>query len=326
VRELFTFPYTHAPRGVSLSNSELRGRETGGETTSGSSSRLQANMATPWPSARIADPTWSMLDSFSLDQLPQFTRTVLNSSPVLVLPNREGALYEPGGSYRGSFATSSTANPPATLIRHSTSMTTASVADLDEFPPSLQLLVRLHKRKAFDLFRKWEAEGRTAVSVNVFAEGVRAITSEQLSDDDLLTVLKIVDHMRGDEMLVGERWRSRTLDCKRLWRKLANCAAKQASGYIRESSSPSRSAWTKLALGGEALAAELSPASPKIGVSWSSMLEQKADDQYAPSRQLVLEEPPTAAVLETCDAARKAAAVESTVAPPPAPPPVVGAD
>ena len=128
MRELFTFPYTHAPRGVSLSNSELRGRETGGETTSGSSSRLQANMATPWHSARIADPTWSMLDSFSLDQLPQFTRTVLNSSPVLVLPNREGALYEPGGSYRGSFATSSTANPPATLIRHSTSMTTASVA------------------------------------------------------------------------------------------------------------------------------------------------------------------------------------------------------
>ena len=284
-------------------------------------------MATPWPSARIADPTWSMLDGFSLDQLPHFTRTVLNSSPVLVLPNREGALYEPGGSYRGSFATSSTANPPATLIRHSTSMTTASVADLDEFPPSLQLLVRLHKRKAFDLFRKWEAEGRAAVSVNVFAEGVRAITSEQLSDDDLLTVLKIVDHMRGDEMLVGERWRSRTLDCKRLWRKLANCAAKQASGYIRESSSPSRSAWTKLSLGGEALAAELSPASPKIGVSWSSMLEQKADDKYAPSRQLVLEEPPTAAALEGRDAARKAAAaVEPTVAPPPVPSPVVVPD
>ena len=128
-------------------------------------------------------------------------------------------------------------------------------------------------------------------------------------------------------MLVGERWRSRTLDCKRLWRKLANCAAKQASGYIRESSSPSRSAWTKLSLGGEALAAELSPASPKIGVSWSSMLEQKADDKYAPSRQLVLEEPPTAAALEGRDAARKAAAaVEPTVAPPPVPSPVVVPD
>ncbi len=274
-------------------------------------------MAAPWPAARMADPTWRMLDSFSLDDLPMFSRTVLTSSPVLVLPNRDGALSEPGGSFRGSFVSSCNANPPVSLIRHSSS-TASAVGDIEDFPPSLQLLARLHKREAFNLFRKWEAEGRTAVPIDVFAEGVRAVSGERLSDDDLLTVLKIVDPVRGDEMLVGERWRSRTLDCKRLWRKLTSSAAKAASRYIRESHSPSRGI-------GAMRRAELS--SPKSGVSWASMLEQKADDSYAPIGPAVLEEPPMAAVLEARDpAGMPVAAVAAPAAAPPMPPPVPVAD
>ena len=45
---------------------------------------------------------WESLDTFSLDDLPMFTRTVLTSSPVLVLPGREGA---PTGSLLRAVAT-----------------------------------------------------------------------------------------------------------------------------------------------------------------------------------------------------------------------------
>lgn len=265
-------------------------------------------------------PTWRMLDTFSLDDLPMFSRTVLTSSPVLVLPNRDGAPLEAGSSFRGSFMSSSNRQPPVSLVRQSSS-TTSAVAVAEEFPPILQLLVRLHKREAFNLFRKWEADGLIAVPIEVFAEGVRKISGERLSDDDLLTVLKIIEPVRGDEVLVGERWRSRTLDCKRLWRKLSGSAARAASRYIRESNSPERT--TARAAGGGMLSrsGEFSPPSPKGAVSWSKMLEQRGADSTVPMAPVAFADPPTMSMMSVISETDGAPAAAPT-APPPLPAPV----
>ena len=111
----------------------------------------------------------------------------------------------------------------------------------DELPQILQMLVRLHKREVFNLFRRWEMDGLELIPMDVFAENVETITDSKLSDADLLALLNVVEPVRGDEMLVGERWQSRPLECKRLWRILSTYAGQASSRYIRESISASRS-------------------------------------------------------------------------------------
>ena len=226
---------------------------------------------------------WRVLDKFSLDDLPMFTRTVLTSSPVLVLPTRGGAPFEAGCSFRGSFVSSSNANPPVSLVRQHSSSTAVAA---EELPLALQLLLRLHKRDCYNLFQKWESAGMVAVPLDVFAEGVRAISGERLSDADLLKVLTIVEPLRGDDVLVGERWRTRTLDRKRLWRKLHSSAARAASQYIRQSTAASPS--PRAQLRGEDL-------SPSTGATaWASMLEERTEP---PASEGVLEEPPMARIV-----------------------------
>lgn len=185
--------------------------------------------------------TWRLLDAFSLDDLPSFSRTVLTSSPVLVLPRREGAPLQAGSSFRASFYSHSNAAAPVHLVRSAERAqlrqpTELSMSGVDEteLPEPLQTLMRLHKRTMLDLFKEWEAAG-DGVSAATFADGVYAVSGTRLSEDDLLTTLQCVDPVRGDEVLLGEQWKARKLDCKRLRRKLQNCESRAASRYIRES-------------------------------------------------------------------------------------------
>lgn len=243
---------------------------------------------------RVADrsaPTWRMLDAFSLDEVPLFSRTVLTSSPVLVLPHRDGTPIEAGSSFRGSFVSSSNANPPVSLVRQSSSFG-STTSEAEEFPLVLQLLVRLHKREAFNMFKTWESNGVTAVPLDAFAEAVRNISGERLTDDELLSVLKIIEPVRGDEVLVGEYWRSRTLDCKRLWRKLSSIASRASSQYIRDSHSRRSppAALAPLRLGNRG--------SPQKAASWAAMLEERsASTNGSPAGASVLEDAPLSAAL-----------------------------
>jgi hypothetical protein len=187
--------------------------------------------------------TWDLLDSFSVDDLPMFSRTVLTSSPVLVLPDRKNVSQplkgEARASFRNSFESgnfgdvfgSANPEPAASLVRQP-----AESTDAEELPEILQELVRLQKRNIFQLFRDWEEAGNASVPLRVFAQGIQSVTGTRLSDDDLLTVLQCADPVRGDEMLVGERWRSRKVDCTRLYRKMQNYAARASSRYIRANS------------------------------------------------------------------------------------------
>ena len=214
--------------------------------------------------------TWETLDAFSLDEVPLFSRTVLTSSPVLVLPNREGAQLDHSSSFRGSFMSHTNAAPPVTLVRQPSSDGVSGQTDL---PAVLQSFVRLHKRAVFSLFKKWDGEGRAAVALDTFAEGVRAISGEKLTDDDLLTVLHCIDPVRGDEVLEGEHWRSRTLDTKRLWRKLQSAAARQASQYIQETSKAGGSPPQAAA---QVTWSPVRPISSRRGsASWNAMLQQR---------------------------------------------------
>ena len=215
--------------------------------------------------------TWQVLDAFSLDDLPMFSRTVLTSSPVLVLPGRE----TPGPvSFRESFMSSTNpASPPPPLVRNSSSVVSSEGrGTADDLPVHLQHFIRLHKRAASQLFQLWEEQGKSVVSVDDFARGVKTISGEKLSDDDLLTLLHIVDPMRGDEVHMGEQWRARMLDCKRLWRMLVKSASKASSQYIRKSSSRTGDASPENNLRKTGLVVEPVDHRPS---SWSSMLQEK---------------------------------------------------
>ena len=195
---------------------------------------------------------WAVLESFSLDELPKFSRTVLTSSPVVVLPAREGAPLEAGASFRASFVSSTNAAVPVSLVREPSTVSAAGdAAAAPELPESIQLFMRLHKRAVHDMFVKWESQGIASVSLDAFADCVRAIGGTAPTDDELLTTLQCIDPVRGDEMLVGERWRSRMINCKRLWRKLHNCEARASSRYIRESSASGASRRRSRASSGE---------------------------------------------------------------------------
>ena len=180
----------------------------------------------------------STLSSFSIDDLPYFSRTVLASSPILLVLHIESGNAVPLGSlpaYPGATPTAS---------RHSSSRAAgASNADDEpELPEILQKLLRVHKRATYNLFLRWEQNGQREVPLNSLAEGVRLITGTRLSDDDLLSVLQCVEPVRGDEVSLDPNWRKRPIDCNRLWRRLQRSAARLASKYLKQTAHPEHGA------------------------------------------------------------------------------------
>jgi hypothetical protein len=170
------------------------------------------------------------LNAFSIDELPAFTRTVLTSSPVLKVMKLSS--NAPAPLPHVAVGTSASVQPVPALVRQGSSM-----ADVDspELPMALAPLLRLHKRAVHSLFHRWEANGLRTVPLEAFAQGVHEICGIHLSDDDLLATLQSVEPVRADQVIADPRWRSRPLDCPRLWRRLQSSAARLASQYIKES-------------------------------------------------------------------------------------------
>jgi hypothetical protein len=183
------------------------------------------------------------LATFSIDEIPLFSRTVLTSSPVLLALHLESGDAVPLPHV--AVGTCAGNSPPSTtLVRRTGAAANAAAAnaaaqsggDGPDLPEPLQLLLRTHKRAAYNLFLRWEQSGQRAVPLDAFADGVRQITGTPLSDEDMLAVLQCVEPMCGDAVaiLVDHSWRSRPVDCHRLWRRLQSSAARLASRYIKQ--------------------------------------------------------------------------------------------
>lgn len=182
----------------------------------------------------------ALLGSFMVDDLPYFSRTVLTSSPVLLTLHLEGGDAVPLPHV--AVGTSGTL-PPQPLTRRTSAGSSRSIiansvgdagaVDAPELPVALQQLLRQHKRAAHSLFHRWEEKGQREVSLRAFAEGVRQITGTKLTDEDLHAVMQVAEPVRGEVMTgADEDWRSRPIDCNRLWRRLQSSAARLASEYI----------------------------------------------------------------------------------------------
>ena len=188
-----------------------------------------------------------ILSSFTVDDLPYFSRTVFTSSPVLLTLHLESGDAVPLPHVAvGTHAGHSAAATPSCVIRRNSFPEGTNVAGAGgsgggaawdeslELPESLQQLLRLHKRAAYSLFYRWEQSGQREVPLNAFAEGVKHITGERLSDEDLLSVVLCVEPVRREDVLADPDWRTRPLDCNRLSRRLQSCAARLASNYIHQ--------------------------------------------------------------------------------------------
>lgn len=186
-----------------------------------------------------------LLASFQVDALPHFSKTVLTSSPVLLTLHLEGGDAVPlphvaVGTTHGAGAGSGCA--PSSMIRRASSASVvaatgsagdaAAVGDETDLPDALQHLLRQHKRAAYNLFLRWEHTGQREVPLNAFAEGVRQITGSKLTDADLVAILQCVDPVLGDDVVSDDRWRSRPIDCHRLWRRLQSSASRLASKCV----------------------------------------------------------------------------------------------
>ena len=183
----------------------------------------------------------ALLDDFNVDDVPRYSRTVLTSSPVLLVMHLESGDTVPLPHVAVGAEANSTV---PTLVRKTTTVG-AKVGDeikkMPELPECLTTLLRLHKRAAFNLFQRWEKSGQKKVPLDAFAEGVRDIIGIELTDADLLAVLQCVEPVRGEQVIADGRWRSRPLDCSRLYRKLQNSQSRLAHKYIKSSIAPTSS-------------------------------------------------------------------------------------
>lgn len=156
-----------------------------------------------------------VLESFSIDECPFFSRTVLTSSPVLL------ALHLASGDTvplpHVAVGTSCGSPPSTCLVRRTSATSVAAAMDFCELPEALHQLLRLHKRAAYSLFRRWEDKGMRMVPLDAFASGVHEICGIRLTDDDMLTILQCVEPVRGEDVTLDPHWRSRLLDSHRLW-------------------------------------------------------------------------------------------------------------
>ena len=178
------------------------------------------------------------LATFSVDYLPSFSRTILTSSTVLgKLQSADGPVPMARGPHPAVGLSPGTLPTPAPVRVHlkpGPAILGDDKEDHDELPEVLQQLLRQHKRAAYSLFLRWERSGQREVPLEAFAEGVRSITGAPLSDHDLLAVLHCVEPLHREDISGDAQWRSRPLDCSRLWRRLQSSAARAASRYIHE--------------------------------------------------------------------------------------------
>jgi len=200
----------------------------------------------------------SILDSFSVDQVPAFSRTVLISSPVLLTLHLESgdAVPLPHVAVGTSSLASGNSSVKPSLVRTCTGSMTHESTPL---PKSLHSLLRDHKRAAFDLFRRWEDNGKRTVPLGVLAEGVRHLCNVELSNEELMQVLKAVEPTQGGAT-PDAKFRSRLIDTQRLWRRLQAASSRLAHQYIQEQNQP-----FKAVAGG----------SIPPRASWASMLEER---------------------------------------------------
>ena len=178
-----------------------------------------------------------LLAGVSVDDMPHFSKTLLTSSPVLLVLHLESGNAVPLPHVEVGMSDASVP-PPTSMVR------TTSKSDVDiaiELPESLQELMREHKRAAHSLFLRWEQSGQREIPLRAFAEGVHQITRAQLSDEDLVIVLQCAEPVLGNDIAGDDQWRSRMLDANRLWRCLQNSAARLASQYIKHAQGQGKS-------------------------------------------------------------------------------------
>lgn len=179
----------------------------------------------------------ALLNDFNVDDVPRYSRTVLSSSPVLLVMHLEGGDTVP----LPHVAVGANASAKMPSLVKTSAMGDKVKDELRELPECLTTLLRLHKRAAFNLFQRWEKSGQKKVALDAFAEGARAITGIPLTDADLLAVLQCVEPVRGEQVLADGQWRSTPLDCSRLYRKLQNSQSRLAHNYIKSSVAPTTS-------------------------------------------------------------------------------------
>lgn len=187
--------------------------------------------------AQLAQRVDETLNGFNVEDVPIFSRTILVSSPVLLVLHLESGRAVPIVNLPPSSVGTSGLSTKPSLIRSGSSVVQEEASQ--SLPEALQYLLPDYKRAMFDMFRRWEEKGNRSVRLDVFAEGVRRICGISLSDEDLFAVLRVAEPRQGDEMIPdgdGDEWRARLVDTSRLWRSLRMASARIKSKYIEENS------------------------------------------------------------------------------------------